>query len=197
MPSWFNPAVVTFVGAILVAIGSLWQFQREASKNSEIAALNRDLASKSAEIARLTKEGMAAVLGGDSFGYLHPLFKEGGVGYFLRINPGARYPVYDTTVLVYDVTHPTQNGLLVDGEQFGTLTGVVQWRLVKALDFPAPEPGDRSKQFRVEIAARNGVLVQELRLEPKNGAWATNSRKMDWNGQPLSPPPDFPQEDLP
>src|SRR5438477_3013552 len=206
MPTWLNPGVVTLVGAILVALGTFWGFHRQtstaeklAAKSEEIVALNRDLASKSEEITRLTQEGLAAVLGGGSFGYLHPLFERGGVRYFLRIDPNAKYPVYDTTVLAYDVTTSAEhlNGVFMYGEQFGTLTGSIQWRLIEALTFPAPKAGDKARHFRVEIAARNGVLVQELRLEPKNGVGATNSRKMVWNGQPVSPPPDFPQEDLP
>jgi hypothetical protein len=71
--SWLNPGMVTFVGAILVAIGTLWGFMRQSARSDEIADLNRRLAAKSDEIATLAKENLGTATGGDSYAFVNLL----------------------------------------------------------------------------------------------------------------------------
>ena len=97
---WLNPGVVTFVGAILVAVGTLWGFQRQSLRSNEIAELNRQLAAKSDEIARLTKESLAAVTGGDTFCLMTLLDLEDPAGPMVVVNGQGKYPVYDVTMQV-------------------------------------------------------------------------------------------------
>jgi hypothetical protein len=58
MLAWINPGAIILFGALIVALGTFWQFHRQAAtaerltaKSEEIAGLNRNLAAKSEEIA--------------------------------------------------------------------------------------------------------------------------------------------------
>jgi hypothetical protein len=98
--AWVNPGTVTFIGAILVAIGTLWGFVRQSSRSEEIAQLNRKLADKSDEVARLTQENLAAVTGGDSYCWITvtDLGDDGGLAAF--VSAEGKHPVYDVRVQI-------------------------------------------------------------------------------------------------
>ena len=196
-------AVIIAIGGIIAAIGAsrdvrqqLGLTQRLAAKSDEIAALNQDLAAKSEEIAGLAKQGLAAVTGGESFAYLQPLRRGGRVRYFVRQQ--GKHPTYDLVIRMEEVSRPS-------GEEkrrliFGPVE--VGRTLLRGSGFdwtyPDPTPPDNrewplifleppgsdatAREFRIELAARNGIVVQELRIRPARGGWHTDSSVIERPG---------------
>jgi hypothetical protein len=197
---WLNPGAVAFIGAVLLVVGALWAFQRQAAKSEElarkseqIADLNRKLAEKNDEIAVLVRNAAAAVTGGNTYAYLEPLRYPSGMAFFIRQSGGA--PTFDVVVRVQNaagdlLAGPVAVGTIVRGSGFDwTIPLPLQrWPLA----FPEPPRTDATAQeFRVEIAARNGMVVQSLRVWPKDGRWHTDSKRAERTGAGPLNLPDF------
>ena len=60
----FFPALVVFVGAVVVALGGFWASWRQSNFNMEIREKNE-------QIARLQYENASMITGGDSFALVH------------------------------------------------------------------------------------------------------------------------------
>ncbi len=189
-------ALIAAIGAIMAAVGA-YRDQRElAAKSDENARLSRDLAAQSDEIARLAKEGLAAVVGGDSFVYLEPLRRRGKVRFFLRQT--GQHPTYDVVIRIEEVSRP--NGAEKRRLIFGPAEGGRTLLRGSGFDWTYPDPAfaDRrewplvfvepptrfqaSREFRVEIAARNGIVVQRLRVWPVANRWHTESTDVERPG---------------
>src|SRR5207253_1996933 len=141
------------------------------------AALSRTIAAKSDEIARINTKIAGSVTGGDSFVYLEPLRRGGRVRYFVR--QAGHYPTYDVVVRVQDgeqrlLFGPVEVGrTLMRGSGFDWTYPDRQpdgreWPLV----FPEPTNDNAgARKFRIELAARNGIIVQRLRVWPVSVQW--------------------------
>jgi len=198
--TWFTPGTVTFVGAVLVAIGVLWGYHRQttrteelAQKSEQVADLNRQLAARNDEIASLTKNALAATTGGSAFPYVEPLRYPAGMAYFIRQSGGA--PSFDVVVRVQNaagelVAGPAPVGTILRASGFDWTIPVPRPRW--PLAFPDPPRTDATTQeFKVEIASRNGVIVQHLRVSPREGRWHTESKRAERAGVGPLTLPDF------
>jgi hypothetical protein len=192
---------LVLIGGLLAAGGTFWAaiLQLQSSREMrDLALANADLsnriAQKSEEISRLSTHIVGAVTGGGSFVYLEPLRRSVGVRYFLRQK--GEYPTYDVVVRIQRVENG-QRRLLFGPVGVGTLRrgSGFDWTIPSAseawpLSFAEPpDPNSKAQEFRVEIAARNGVFVQRLRVQPVAGRWKTDSRQGD--DAPLILPDDF------
>ena len=129
--------------------------------------------------------------GADGYAYLEPKLVADHLVYFIRHS--GDYPVYDVTVIIQDANHVP----LYPPIPFGTLSSNIQWRGLEELRFPrVPTASDAPKSFRVELAARNGVTVQYLRMEPGKNRWLTRSKPIKRSDKEELHPKDFPEEEL-
>jgi hypothetical protein len=221
-----GPALVTLVGAVIVAAGVYWSAHRQAEtsrqlqeKTEQIVVLNEQLNVKSAET-------LNQLTGGDSLVYVEPLRKAGLVRYFVRQT--GRHPSYDVVVRVQEVQ------LGADGKKvrrllFGPAEVGSTLRRGSGFDwtYPDPTPADkriwplvfpeppardaRARTFRIELAARNGIVVQVLKVWPVGARWHTESKAivgpgaappalpgdfMEAQQQEPNPPDSAPEDDL-
>ena len=131
------------VGGLAAAVGAYREQRQLATKSDEIArlaienaALSQTIAAKSDEIARLTKDNLASVTGGESFVYLEPLRQTRGVRYFFR-HAGA-HPTFDVVVRVQEI-------IVVDGKPkrrhvFGPTEHGRTLRRGSGFDWTYPDP---------------------------------------------------------
>ena len=133
--------------------------------------------------------------GGESFPHLYPVVQKNAKGegvavsYHLK-HHGSKYPVYDVEVRLQDL----DNGpFLPDGSvipskvvRAGTLTSNTDKFTLEFLIFPYPKPGEmKPRRVRVELPARNGLVLQEIMLTPFQGRWVTKSKPITKNHQPV------------
>ena len=190
----YLPFSVVLLGAAVVAAGTFWAGVRQVRSSRDVrdlalqnAALSRTIAEKNEKIADLTTRIMASVTGSDSFAYLEPLRQTQGVKYFIR--HVGDVPTFDIGIRIQEIEVGT------DGQRYRKLIfgpedvarillrGSVEWIYPDSKSWPLifrepPEPGARPREFRVELSARNGVLVQRLRVRPVGGRWHTDSRRI-------------------
>lgn len=198
--SWATPAGLAAFGAILAAIGAFWasnqssRHQRDLrARADEIAGLNRELVKKNEELLGSTRNALDWVTGGASFVYLEPLRKVGKVRYFVR--QSGQHPTYDVVVRVQEVhllaERKKSRVLLFGPAEVGrTLrrgsgfdwtypdpspSDPREWPLVF---FEPPAPDAKARTFRVELASRNGIIVQVLRVWPVGDRWHTDSKRI-------------------
>ncbi len=121
----------------------------------------------------------AWLTGGDSIAYYEPLRASRRLAFFIR--HAGTHPAYDVVVRVHEI----QNGRdrLIEGPfQVGTLSGGsgMDWTSPPSLSFfPNPPPAkSEDRGFRIEIQARNGLIVQRLKLRVVDGHWHTSSREI-------------------
>ena len=173
------------------------------------------------------EEVLAQVTGGNSFVYLEPLRKAGSVRYFVR--QSGRHPTYDVVVRVQEVQRRTDGKkkrlLLFGPAEVGrtvkrgsgfdwtypdpTPSDSRTWPLVFS-EPPAPN-ANGARTFRIELASRNGIVVQVLKVWPVGNRWHTESKKIKGPGaappvlpddfheaqqQEPNPPDSDPEEDL-
>jgi hypothetical protein len=104
----FFPAMVVFVGAVVVAAGGFWASWNQSKFNTEIREKNE-------EIARLQLESANAITGGDSFAWVaFQIFGADGTAVNAYSMPDdlllvpnfihqGKYPLYDVSVRFADV----------------------------------------------------------------------------------------------
>lgn len=164
MWNWANPVVWILAAAFASACGAIFAG----------VATWRTLIEQDKQIAELR----AWTMGGDSYGYYEPLLQRGRrLGFFIRHR--GNYPAYDVIVRVHEVQ--AGHELLIEGPfKVGTLSGGsgMDWTSPATLRyFPdSPPRSAQSREFRIEIQARNGVVVQRLKLWVDAGRWHTNSK---------------------
>lgn len=217
---WPSPESITLIGAIIAVAGTLmaaigvWRgsqeqarlSQRLLNQSEEIGARSERLVEKTEEIATLSQRTIGAVTGGESFVYLEPLRNAGRVRYFIRHT--GDHPTYDVVVRVQEVLGPTgkrKRELRYGPADVGRMllrgsgidwtypgpnpTDGSPWPLVFR---EPPPPGAPSQEFRIELAARNGIIVQRLRVSPVGDRWHTDSNWIKRPGaEALTLPADF------
>ena len=142
-----------------------------------------------------TQEIKGWLTGGDSLPHLYPVLQKNAKGegvavsYHLK-HHGSKYPVYDVEVRLQDL----DNGpFLPDGSvipstvvRAGTLTSNTDKFTLDFLVFPYPKPGEtKPRRIRVELPARNGLVLQDITLTPFQGRWITKSKPLTKNHVPV------------
>jgi len=124
--------------------------------------------------------------GGDSYPYLEPFAFLEGVAYLVR-HAGSTYPLYDVQVRVQDLDRgprlPDGSVLPTQFYPVGTLTGNTdKFPVGGDLRRENPPPDSREvRRFRIELPARNGLVLQEVTMTAVNGRWHTTSRPIRKN----------------
>jgi len=192
------PMILTFLGALLAAIGAIWasvrQNEEKIGSAKERVAFEQELRAKSDEIAELNRTVSSNVTGGDSYCYLfisNPS-KRNSRAMVIVMTEG-RFPLYDVNVKLDDVDRLIsivkerhENGL-VESEtweqsrdavnqasnhlRIGNI-GPSQAMDVGAIQFPE---GDTFR-LNIEITARNGRVVQVFRFRKIDERWERAER---------------------
>ncbi len=166
--AWIVASVILSAFSAIAAAGVAWTTLRQQDQQIETVK--------------------AWLTGGDSYGYYQPLLQRGyRLAFFIR-HHGA-YPAYDVTVRVHEV-RDGQDRLIEGPFMVGTLNrgSGMDWTSPSSLRaFQDPPPRDtQARAYRIEIQARNGVVVQRLRLWAVDAQWHTESRHITLpNGAPL------------
>lgn len=120
--------------------------------------------------------------GGDSYPYLEPLAFPDGVMYLVK-HTGNTYPLYDVQVRLQDLDHgprlPDGSVLPTEVYRAGTLTSNTDKFPVGGDHLRRPNPPPHStevRRFRIELPARNGLVLQDVTMTAVKGRWHTNSR---------------------
>lgn len=144
------------------------------------------------------KDTKGWLTGGDSYPYLYPTVVPGPnghqyVSYFVA-HAGSRYPLYDVQVRVQDLDNGPflSDGSVIHtiGYRVGTLTGNTDKFPLGGnlqVQFPGQE-GTTTRRLRIELPARNGLVIQDLTLTALGGRWVTKSTPVRRNGVVLTPP---------
>jgi hypothetical protein len=181
----FYPAMLAFVGALLVAAGGFWASYRQSNFNSEIKVKNE-------EIARLQIENANTLTGGDSFAYMAlsiPDPATSAIAVPVFIHKG-KYPLYDVTARVVDIDaiarakHQVpydQTPLLGTTLRIGNMTPSFAFSGVGSLSHFG-----RDFNYNVFFVARNGSWTQQLRMHWTGNGWAT-ANQVEWFGRDGKP----------
>jgi hypothetical protein len=161
----FYPAMVVFVGALVVAGGAFWASFRQSNFNIE-------LRNKNNEIAALQKENADTITGGDSFAEVafRVLDQSGNMPNAfampdqLVLNPivihHGKYPLYDVKARVH---------------KFGSIN------LDTAIDVGNLTPGFASNNAVVRIPQQGKNLSYNIFFVARNGGW-NQFLRMLWVG---------------
>ena len=134
-----------------------------------------------ATLARLAKENIATVTGGDSFAYA---WIQDRFPYFGVVAQG-KYPLYDLNVRIVDLEEAKKrSNFLGTSISFGEIVpGISRLQDIK-FEFGNSE----SRSFNIFFSARNGSWVQLLRLRKlKDDRWVSATR-VDRTGEKPSKP---------
>jgi hypothetical protein len=170
-----HPHCLRLGGAIIAAIGVFWASVRNAASQREIIGLNRQLAEKSDQIAKLNEKLADLVTGGNGFAYAD-LF---GVGLgeleqVVLIND-TDYPLYDLSVRLVNVAKMEE---LMDRAM--TPENRSQWESTFRVGNLGPRQSMGVTPIRISsdvhelrynifVTGRNGEIVEEYRARKING----------------------------
>jgi hypothetical protein len=170
----FAPAILVFLGAVLVALGGFWSSWRQST-------FNATLTQKNDEISRLQMESANAITGGNSFAYMAvqvPDPKTASTAIPLFIHQG-KYPLYDVQARIVDLD---EHKRLTDQKDFitaskallgTTLTvGNLTPGFASSMSVVLPHPSGQDFSYNVFYIARNGAWVQSLRMRWVGNGWA-------------------------
>jgi hypothetical protein len=177
------PAFVVVFGALVAAGGALWS-EMERTK------FERELRGKSDEIARLNREIMDSVTGGDSWCRLLLLPSESVPGSGkgeVCIKYEGQYPLYDLFVTIRDMT--ATNRAIQAGESdyveryektinVGNLGSGKYSMQITQWDLPSTDEQD----YVIDFEARNGRWRQSYKFRQVNGRWAVATRVFKTTG---------------
>jgi hypothetical protein len=170
----FAPAILVFLGAVLVALGGFWSSWRQST-------FNTTLTQKNDEISRLQMESANAITGGNSFAYMLvqvPDPKAANTAIPLFIHQG-KYPLYDVQARIVDLD---EHNRLRDQKDFiaaskallgTTLTvGNLTPGFASSSSVGLPHPSGQDFSYNVFFIARNGAWIQSLRMRWVGNGWA-------------------------
>lgn len=171
-----GPSGLILLGAILVAIGGFWASVKNSHSQEKIVELNNIIAS--------------SITGGDSFCFLALSTLDSGPQ---KDNPmvivlqQGRFPVYDVSIRIKDqdkieavmksesnwkdglmLEHLNQDSIEIKPGVCPPQTAAMWGRL--------PLGTGNYRRFEVEIAARNGLLHQQIRCKRVKGHWKIASK---------------------
>lgn len=183
MYSWlsnaaYGPAIVTLVGAVLIAFGVLWSSLRQQ------------------ELSR-------RMLGDDSYCYVRPLDPIQAPESLVSLDAFqvGRYPVYDVDVFVADLADLTPRQ--IPPTRVGTLAPAQHQLVTRVM---LPKSGERAFVISA-VSARNGGVTEVLKFEwsprltapgapPDTGGWLVAwkvIRQSDWKVIEQRIPEGFPR----
>lgn len=207
----YLPAIVTLVGAVLVAVGlffgqgkhpnAVFQWLRligagiaaigafwSAHRQIQSASANRE---RDQKIIDLSEQLHGHLTGGDSFCYGYPLFKSSSVFEWMFTHSG-QYPLTDVSVRIHNLAAtPGQAGFVGHFVELGTAFPG------KARNYGAQDARLPSHGYNLFFQARNGSWVQEIRWVELPDMLAVANRVVR-DGMPLDKPlllnvsPEFP-----
>ena len=188
-------AVLTFLGAILVAYGAFKASVEQKKSEDKAKVLSEQLKAESAEVKRLSeltiqlqnesinelKFQTNMITGGDSFAFVEPMFNVATPNNFdlMLVNSG-RYPLYDLIVEVEDLRllqkeiEKNPKGP-INSTKYTTTINVNNMKPKQHVFsfYSIPIPNDGEIQLRVTLSARNSLVVQNIEFTKAN----TKSRK--------------------
>jgi hypothetical protein len=191
-----GPTILIFIGGIIAAVGAVWAAidQNKSSKKLE---------QKSEEIADLNREIINLSTGGSSYAYLTLGFIPQDTDFCpLTVQQSGAYPVHDVYIRIVDLTvrnysmshypryqvtdDPDSDIAVVRAEDVGTI-GPGQKRVLPGLDLGLPkiiDPEDAEeyrgrRDFKVEVTAKNGTVIQQFRFRKNalTGEWKVATRR--------------------
>lgn len=176
----FIPAMLVFVGAIIVAVGGFLASWRQSNFNAEIR-------NKNDEIAQLQRENVNAITGGDSFAWVaFQIFGADGSAvnaHAMRddlvlvptfINQG-RYPLYDVAVRFSELARGKTFD--IGGALRSYPVGNMTPGLATTTGIQLPHHG-KDLEFNIFFTARNGMWIQILRMPWVGDGWAMATKVM-------------------
>jgi hypothetical protein len=175
----FAPAILVWVGAVLVAFGTLWSSWRQSNFNATLTA-------KNSEIARLQLENANAITGGNSFAYMllqvpdHETFAT-AIPTFVH---QGKYPLYDVQAHIVDLDEfqrltdrkdflAANNALSGTDLMIGNLTPGFASRPTGAV---LSHPSGQDFTYNIFYVARNGAWTQQLRMRWTGNGWVIANR---------------------
>lgn len=165
---WGPPGLI-LLGAILSAIGALWVSQQKAQ-------FERELRTKSDEIAELNKEIVKSVIGGDSFCYLTigSVDPQSNVGLLVVIHQG-EHPIYDVNARIVDLQEFEKIKKNLDIHNFRQAdTNIQLGNMIKgtaSMLGTFPLGSGTQRDFNIFFSARNGIFTQLLRMRKIGNKW--------------------------
>ena len=183
----FFPALVVFVGALVVAAGGFWASWRQSNFNAEIREKNE-------AIARLQLESANAITGGDSFAWaVFQIFGADGSAVNANSMPddlllapsfvhSGKYPLYDVEVRFVSVApgQPRDMASAMRSYSIGNMAP----GLATATSIRLSHHG-KDLSFNMFFAARNGLWTQHLRMRWVGDGWAMANKVVREEGKEL------------
>lgn len=172
-----GPPGLILLAAILGAVGALWASHQQTE-------FERKLGAKNEEIAKLTKETLDSVTGGDSFAYLGitGLSDEDGSGRLFLIHQG-EHPLFDVGIRIVDLEkfdayegHPPSFEILQETDTYRSVSAVAAGYSADLGPFQIGT-GD-TRRFNVFFVARNGGFTQLIRYRRVEGQWRWATKVM-------------------
>lgn len=183
--SFFSPAVIIFIGALLLAAGGLWaainqnQFESQLkAKQEALEAKNEEIIKLNQQIAKLSIHTMNMVTGGDSYAYIEFGVTENRTAENMRfskafISHEGMYPLYDLTIQIHDVT-AGKNILITLPRNIGSTGHIKIWPLNHEINIDLS--GKTSQRFNIFFYARNGTWTQQMIYEKLETKWVSAIR---------------------
>jgi hypothetical protein len=163
----FAPAIMIFIGAVIVAFGGFWASFRQSGFNAELQDKNK-------EITRLQADNTGFITGGDSFPELSIAMRtarEPDKYQILILNHG-RFPLYDVQVRFVDLvaveasraSNPANMGF---PEIHGTVLhiGNITPGFMVETNFIIQHKAKEDINYNIFFTARNGAWAQNMRMK--------------------------------
>lgn len=200
-------AVLTLIGAIVVAYGAFAASveQNKAEKRAE--SLSIELKSKTSKVVELTEEiktlqsksidelveQTKMITGGDSFPYVLLLRDVSGNVTFTIFNSG-NYPLYDLSITIADLNGlqkqaQSSNNKVIDSSLYTTVLdtrNMIPLESGTLIKRKMPENG--VVQYRIEMRSRNSTVIQTIAFKGFNTERPIKELdKMILNGKKVDP----------
>ncbi len=178
--------LVVFIGVVMSASSALWASVRQTQSE-------RELRVRSDEIAELNRTIAASVTGGDSFCYLTPTLGDGTTNSpILMLVHEGEYPLYDVGIRMVNLERAAavEEGEVLTYEmatQADTVYNPGNLSPNQARVLGSLElPNEEQQSYNVFIGARNGFVTQLIRLRHINGRWKKALKVVrDYEGEEL------------
>ncbi len=192
-------SLVAAFGAVVAAVG-IYRGDLERARSAEnLAGKSDEIARKSDEITSLNREIINLTTGGSSYAYLTLGFIPPDTNSCpLTVKQSGPYPVHDVYIRIVDISvrnysmshYPryqvtnAPGDIAVRAEDVGTI-GLGQERVLPGLDLSLSkifDPEDAEKyrdrrDFKVEVTAKNGKVIQQFRFRKNAGEWNVATRR--------------------
>lgn len=148
--------------------------QQLLEQGKHIGILNKQLLTKSEEIAKLNREVRDSVVGGNSFCYIATMLKQ-GIPRFVLVHQG-KFPLYDLAVRIVDLDkfeELKKEGMTLENlfkSEVNVNTGNLAPNQVRLLGEVLFQPKE-TVRLNIFFSARNGFFTQILRIKKVGTEW--------------------------